>query len=66
MVYKDWLTDHCKDKWVNADEAVSQIKSGSRIFIGTGCGEPQHLIRTLVGDKSKQDITIYQMLSFVR
>lgn len=64
MVYKDWLTDHCKDKWVSANEAISQIKSGSRIFIGTGCGEPQHLIRTLVGDQTKQDITIYQMLSF--
>ncbi|MFH2065331.1 MAG: GNAT family N-acetyltransferase [Pseudomonadota bacterium] len=64
MVYKDWLTDHCKDKLVTADEAISKIKGGSRIFIGTGCGEPQHLIRTLVKDASKQDITMYQMLSF--
>jgi len=64
MAYKDWLTDHCKNKLVNADQAISEIKGGSRVFIGTGCGEPQHLIRTLVNDTSKQDITIYQMLSF--
>ena len=64
MVYKDWLKDHCKNKLVSGDEAISKVKSGSRVFIGTGCGEPQHLIRTLVNDTTKQDITIYQMLSF--
>ncbi|MGD9056788.1 MAG: GNAT family N-acetyltransferase [Desulfobacterales bacterium] len=51
------------DKVVDATTAVSHIKSGSRVFIGTGCGEPQHLIRAMVNDPSIQDIMVYQMLS---
>jgi len=51
------------DKVVDAATAVSHIKSGSRVFIGTGCGEPQHLIKAMVDDESIQDIMVYQMLS---
>ena len=50
-------------KVVDAPEAVSKIKNGSRVFIGTGCGEPQHLIKAMVNDATVQDILIYQMLS---
>jgi acyl-CoA hydrolase/GNAT superfamily N-acetyltransferase len=53
----------CPDKVVNAQEAVSRIKSGSRVFIGTGCGEPQHLIKAMISDSAIQDILVYQMLS---
>jgi acyl-CoA hydrolase/GNAT superfamily N-acetyltransferase len=52
------------DKVIDAAEAISKIGRGSRVFIGTGCGEPQHLIRTMVNDKRLQDIMVYQMLSF--
>jgi len=48
---------------MSAEDAVGLIKRGSRVFIGTGCGEPQHLIRSLVEDEQLQDIMIYQMLS---
>jgi acyl-CoA hydrolase len=48
---------------VNATEAISKIKNGSRVFIGTGCGEPQHLIKAMVDDSNIQDILVYQMLS---
>lgn len=58
------LNDYCPEKVVSAEKAVSNIKKGSRIFIGTGCGEPQHLIRTMVKDKNLQDIMLYQMLSW--
>ena len=51
-------------KVVDAETAVSFIKNGSRVFVGTGCGEPQHLIRTMVEDLNTQDIMIYQMLSW--
>ncbi len=51
------------DKVMDAETAVSKIKNGSRVFIGTGCGEPQHLIRTMVEDLNMQDIMVYQMLS---
>jgi len=50
-------------KVVSAEQAISRIKRGSRIFVGTGCGEPQHLIRTMVKDMNLQDIMVYQMLS---
>lgn len=48
---------------VTAAEAIATIKNGSRIFIGSGCGEPQHLIHTLVHDRSVSDIMIFQMLA---
>ena len=51
-------------KIVDAKDATSEIKRGSRVFIGTGCGEPQHLIRAMVKDENLQDIMVYQMLSF--
>jgi acyl-CoA hydrolase len=63
MEYKDWLQANCRQKIVSAEKAISKIKRGSRVFIGTGCGEPQHLIRTMVGDMNMQDIMVYQMLS---
>ncbi len=49
---------------ISASEAIAHITNGSRVFIGSGCGEPQHLIHTLARDPGKQDILIYQMLSF--
>ncbi len=63
MEYRDYLEQYCSSKIVSAEAAVSKIKSGSRVFIGTGCGEPQHLIRAMVGDMSLHDIQTYQMLS---
>ena len=54
---------HYTPKVVDAQEAVSRIMRGSRVFIGTGCGEPQHLIRAMVKDERLQDIMVYQMLS---
>jgi acyl-CoA hydrolase len=58
----EWQHDHAS-KVVDAQEAVSKIMRGSRVFIGTGCGEPQHLIRAMVKDEQLQDIMVYQMLS---
>jgi acyl-CoA hydrolase/RimJ/RimL family protein N-acetyltransferase len=57
------LTDFCPEKVVSAVAAISKIKKGSRVFIGTGCGEPQNLIRAMIDDLSLQDIMVYQMLS---
>ena len=44
------LHEYCPSKVKRAEEAISKIKRGSRVFIGTGCGEPQHLIRAMVKD----------------
>jgi acyl-CoA hydrolase/GNAT superfamily N-acetyltransferase len=53
-----------RDKVVSAQEAISKIKNGTRVFLGSGCGEPRHLIHAMVSDGSLQDIMVYQMLSF--
>ncbi len=63
MGSSDTLKKRFGSKVVDAETGMKKFKGGSRVFIGTGCGEPQQLIRALVGDESKQDITIYQMLS---
>ncbi len=57
------LRRYCPEKLNTAEEAIHRIKRGSRVFIGTGCGEPQHLIEAMVKDTSLQDIMVYQMLS---
>ncbi|MBU1340869.1 MAG: acetyl-CoA hydrolase, partial [Proteobacteria bacterium] len=57
------LRDICPDKLLTAQQSVKKIKNGSRVFIGTGCGEPQQLIKAMIEDLSIQDIVIYQMLS---
>jgi len=45
------LTTYWADKYVenkrSAREALSQIRPGQRVFIGSSCGEPQHLVREL-------------------
>jgi acyl-CoA hydrolase/GNAT superfamily N-acetyltransferase len=58
------LKQLASDKVMTVESAISRIKTGDRIFIGTGCGEPQHLIHTLVNNDRLQDILIYQMLSY--
>ncbi|MFP3999453.1 MAG: GNAT family N-acetyltransferase [Desulfobacterales bacterium] len=57
------LKQYCPEKLLTPEKAVKKIKNGSRVFIGTGCGEPQQLIRAMVEDESIQDIVVYQMLS---
>jgi len=51
------------EKLLTPEASVKKIRNGSRVFIGTGCGEPQRLIKAMVEDLSIQDIIIYQMLS---
>ena len=43
----DWKEKY-KDKIKIAASAMKLIKSGNHIFIGTGCGQPQHLVSTLM------------------
>lgn len=58
------LTELCPDKVGSTEQAISLVKNGSRVFIGTGCGEPQHLIRTMVESTLVQDVILYQMFAF--
>ena len=43
----DWK-DRYKDQIGTASEAMRLVKPGYTIFIGTGCGQPQHLVDALV------------------
>ena len=47
----DWKEKY-KDKIGTAAAAMRLIKSGNSIFIGTGCGQPQHLVSALVEHSS--------------
>lgn len=49
------------DKIRSAEEAIRKIKSGKRIFIGSSCGEPMHLVNTLV-----ENATLFSDLEIVR
>ena len=52
------LHEYCPKKIMSAEAAVAKIKRGSRVFIGTGSGEPQHLINAMVNDPQLQDIMV--------
>ena len=36
------------DKIASAEEAIKILRPGNTVFIGTGCGAPQHLVNTMV------------------
>ena len=57
------LRQICPEKLLTPEKSIKKIRNGSRVFIGTGCGEPQRLIKAMAEDMSIQDIIIYQMLS---
>ncbi len=43
----DWQ-ERYKDRVVDAMSAMRLIKPGTSVFIGTGCGQPQHLVQAMV------------------
>jgi acyl-CoA hydrolase/N-acetylglutamate synthase-like GNAT family acetyltransferase len=49
----------------SADKAVTHLMPGQRVFIGTGCGEPLELVRSLT-ERSKElpDTEIVHLLTF--
>lgn len=47
-VKADYMMKLYPDKFVSESRIFGQIHPGNRIFIGTGCGEPQHLVSTLI------------------
>ena len=63
MDHVDWFRSYCPQKVRTAEAVMGEVKRGSRVFLGTGCGEPQHLIRTMARSPGLHDIMLYQMLS---
>jgi acyl-CoA hydrolase/GNAT superfamily N-acetyltransferase len=53
-----------KNKLMTASQAIQKIRPGDRIFIGTGCGQPQMLVEALVsGSNEIVDAEIYHLLT---
>jgi acyl-CoA hydrolase/GNAT superfamily N-acetyltransferase len=44
-----------KERLMKASQAIGKIRSGSRIFLGSGCAEPQHLLLELVEQGGNTD-----------
>jgi acyl-CoA hydrolase len=58
------LSEKYKQKLHTADEAVRMIGAGQRVFIGSSCGEPQHLINALMDNAEHFfDVEIVRLLS---
>ncbi|HGJ65758.1 TPA: acetyl-CoA hydrolase/transferase family protein, partial [bacterium] len=55
------------ERRMSAREALLKIRSGSRIFLSPGCGEPQHLLDELVklggSESALNDVEIVHMLT---
>lgn len=47
MAENSYWADGYVEKKMTARDAVRLIKPGRRVFIGSSCGEPQHLVRAL-------------------
>ena len=58
-----WADKYIENKR-SAREALSQIRPGQRVFIGSSCGEPQHLVRQLseLSDQFR-DIEIIRLMT---
>ncbi|MBW2249645.1 MAG: GNAT family N-acetyltransferase [Deltaproteobacteria bacterium] len=58
-----WADNYISNKR-SALDAIKLIKPGQRVFIGSSCGEPQYLIRTLSETSSRlTDIEIVRLLA---
>ncbi|NQU64228.1 MAG: GNAT family N-acetyltransferase [SAR324 cluster bacterium] len=57
-------TDQYQSKLRTAEAAIGLIRSGKRIFIGSACGEPIHLVNTLVNQAKRfSDLEIVRLMS---
>jgi len=58
-----WPDEYIR-KRMTAKQAMSAIRSGQRVFIGSSCGEPQHLAKTLIESAGAfSDLEIVRLMS---
>jgi acyl-CoA hydrolase/RimJ/RimL family protein N-acetyltransferase len=56
--------DNYVDRMRTVEQAISLIRSGQRVFVGSSCGEPQHLVRGLSEASNRfTDLEIVRLLS---
>ena len=58
-----WADNYQRNR-LSVEDAIAKIHSGQRIFIGSSCGEPQHLVKGLADASSFfTDLEIVRMFS---
>ncbi len=64
MQTTSYWADNYVEKKSTALDAIRKIRSGQRVYIGSSCGEPQHLVRVLSEEASRfTDIEIVRLMS---
>ncbi len=64
MPKTNYWADNYIEKLTTAKKALQHIQPGQRVFIGSSCGEPQHLVNTLSESSSRfTDLEIVRLLS---
>ncbi|MBI9087195.1 MAG: GNAT family N-acetyltransferase [Desulfobacterales bacterium] len=64
MARKTYWADSYVEKKRDGKTAIDLIRPGQRVFIGSSCGEPQHLIRVLAENSSYfTDLEIVRLMS---
>ncbi len=64
MATTTYWADNYIEKKCSAKKAIASIKPGQRVFIGSSCGEPQHLVKALSNTSQKlTDIEIVRLMS---
>lgn len=64
MAASSYWADNYVERTRSVDKAIAMIKSGQRIFIGSSCGEPQHLVKGLSESADRfTDLEIVRLLS---
>ena len=67
MATKTHWADHYVEKKKSASDAVRLIQGGQRVFIGSSCGEPQHLVKALAETSNCfSDIEIVRLMALER
>lgn len=58
------VPDLYRSKLSSADEALATVQSGARVFVGSGCAEPQQLVRALCRQAQRlHDIEVVHLLT---
>lgn len=61
---KGYWADNYVERRRSAEDAMAMIRPGQRVFIGSSCGEPQHLVRELSEASERYtDLEIVRLLS---
>jgi len=64
MIRKGYWADNYQQNKLSVEDAIDKIQSGQRIFIGSSCGEPQHLVKGLAdASLNFTDLEIVRMFS---